>query len=349
VDRSSFPPTPRSFERGSHEIISAVSSARHLGCFSTSFARDDEHTIPEWRLRLAVALLLGIASAAYCTWSISKARVPSDFEFWWRAARALLEGGDPYQRLENTSSWPLPDRLFYPLPALLLTVPVAWMPLPLAAGAMLGSASGVLAWALSRDGFGRLWLFATPSFVMALKVGQWSPVLTLAALVPAFGCLAAIKPTLGLGALFYRLDWRAFAGAALLAIASIAILPAWPREWLANLHHVTSHPPPIATPLGVVLILAVFRWRTPEGRFLLAMACVPQLLFFADQLPVYLVARTRTQMATLALCGTVAWLAWFVQLKTGDLYVTMAAPYVTIGVYAPALLLVLLGGRQRQR
>ena len=36
-------------------------------------------------------------------------------------------------------------------------------------------------------------------------------------------------------------------------------------------------------------------------------------LFFADQLPVYLVARTRTQMAALALCGAIAWLAWFVR------------------------------------
>jgi hypothetical protein len=79
------------------------------------------------------------------------------------------------------------------------------------------------------------------------------------------------------------------------------------------------------------------------------MACVPQLLFFADQLPVYLVARTRTQMAALALCSAVAWLAWFVQLRNGDLYVMRAAPYVMLGVYAPALLLVLLGGSGRHR
>jgi hypothetical protein len=114
------------------------------------------------------------------------------------------------------------------------------------------------------------------------------------------------------------------------------------------LHNVESHPAPIATPFGIALILAALRWREKEGRLLLAMACVPQLLFFADQLPVYLVARTRAQMAVLALCGTIAWLAWFVQLKTGDLYVPRAAPYVMIGVYAPALLMVLLGGRRHQ-
>ncbi len=138
----------------------------------------------------------------YSGWSIAHTRVPSDFEFWWRASRVLLEGGDPYQRLENTAGWPLPDRLFYPMPALLVTIPVAWMSLPLADGVLLGLASAVLAWVLSREGWGRLWIFATPSFVMALKVGQWSPVLVVAALVPTLGWLAAIKPTLGLGSLF---------------------------------------------------------------------------------------------------------------------------------------------------
>ena len=321
---------------------------RSWGARSSAPVSDDDRAAPDRRARLVIALLIGTAAAAYTGWSLSTAHQPSDFEFWWRAARVLLDGGDPYLRVENTSGWPLPDRLFYPMPALLVTIPVAWMPLPLAAGVLLGVATGVLAWALSRDGLGRLWIFATPSFVMALKVGQWSPVLTIAALVPALGWLAAVKPTLGLGALFYRLDWRAFAGAALFTVATIAILPAWPREWLANLHHVVSHPPPIATPLGAVLILAAFRWRTPAGRLLLAMACVPQLLFFADQLPVYLVARTRTQMAALALCGAIAWLAWFVRLHNGDLYVLRAAPYVMIGVYAPALVLVLRGSGRRQ-
>ena len=348
MGRYPIPPIAGSGGRGSHEISAGAAQRRGSTIDSFVAVDDGNGTTLDWRARIAIAALIGLAAAAYCILSLSRAHVPSDFEFWWRAARVLLSGSDPYTLVENTSAWPLPDRLFYPMPALLVTMPVAWMPLPIAAGMILGLGSGVLAWALSRDGLARLWLFASPSFVMALKVGQWSPILTVAALVPALGWLAAVKPTLGLGALFYRLDWRAFAGAALLGIASIAVLPSWPREWLANLHHVASHPPPIATPLGVVLILAAFRWRTPEGRLLLAMACVPQLLFFADQLPVYLVARTRTQMAALAFCGTLAWLAWFVQLKSGDLYVPMAAPYVMIGIYAPALLLVLRGRRQRQ-
>lgn len=305
--------------------------------------------VPASRARLVVALAIGMSAAAFTWWSLATARVPSDFEFWWRAARILLDGGDPYLRLEQTSGWPLPDRLFYPMPALLVTLPVARLPLPLAGAIILGLGSGALAWALSRGGFGRLWLFATPSFIMALKVGQWSPLLTLGAMMPVLGWLAAVKPTLGFGTLFYRLDWRGFAGAALLLIASTALLPRWPLEWWTNLHHVVSHPPPIATPLGALLVLAAFRWRTPEGRLLLALACVPQLLFFADQLPVYLVARTRAQMATLALCGAIAWLAWFIRLKGGDFYVAMAAPYVLAGVYAPALVLVLLGTGARTR
>ena len=142
--------------------------------------------------------------------SLWRAHEPSDFEFWWRAARVLLSGEDPYLRVENTVGWPLPDLLFYPMPTLLVTLPVAWLPLPLAAGVMLGSGSGVLAWALSREGRDLLWIFATPSFVMALKVGQWSPILTVAALLPALGWLAAtVKPTLGVAALAFQLNRRA--------------------------------------------------------------------------------------------------------------------------------------------
>jgi hypothetical protein len=348
VDGFPFSPAPRSTGRWSHDITTTASSDRRPRHYPTAFAGDDARTIPDWRLRLAIALLLGVVSSAYCGWSISVARVPSDFEFWWRAARVLLDHGDPYLRIENTSGWPLPDRLFYPMPALLVAIPFARMPLPLAAGMMLGVGSGLLAWVLSRDGFWRLWIFATPSFVMALKVGQWSPVLTVAAFVPALGWLAAVKPTLGLSVLSYRLDWRAFVGAALVTVASLAILPAWPLEWITNLHHLLSHPSPIVTPLGMVLILALLRWRTPEGRLLLAMACVPQLLFFADQLPVYLVARSRAQLVWLACCGVIAWSTWFLRLKAGDLYVTAAAPYVMVGVYAPALLVILFGDKRRQ-
>ena len=297
---------------------------------------------PSRRARLGVALAIGLASGAFTAFCLATAPIPSDFEFWWRAARLWTHGVDPYLLAPGAPGWPLPDRFFYPLPAVLVTVPFATLPLAVAGGLMSGAAAALLAWALTAEQFGLLWLFASPSFVMALKVGQWSPLLCAAALLPALGWLAVVKPTIGAAALTYRPTWRAVLGAVAFAAVSVAFLPSWPRDWLANLRSVVAHPAPVLTPLGAPVLLALLRWRRPEARLLVAMACVPQLLFFSDQLPVALVARTRSQAATLAMCAVLAWLGWWARLRTGDLYVQSAAPWVIVGVYFPALVMVLL-------
>lgn len=71
------------------------------------------------------------------------------------------------------------------------------------------------------------------------------------------------------------------------------------------------------------------------------MACAPQLLFFADQLPLGLVARTRGEAVGLAACGVIAFAAWWAFLKEGDPYVLEAQRFVMAGVYLPALVVVL--------
>jgi hypothetical protein len=268
--------------------------------------------------------------------------VESDFEVWWHAARLLARGIDPYQLGPGSRDWPYDGWLFYPLPAVLLTMPVAPLPLPLAGGIMLGIASGLLAWALSADGWWRLWLLAHPAFLMALKVGQWSPLLTAAALVPALSFAACVKPTLGLPVLLYRPRLTSFIAAGAALALGLVVLPRWPLEWLANLRNVDdAHPIPLATALGAPLLSALLRWRSAEGRLLTGMACVPQLLFFADQLPVLLVARSQQEAKFLTFCGLIAWMAWKVGVRETDPYVRLAAPYVLAGVYLPALLVVL--------
>ena len=89
------------------------------------------------------------------------------------------------------------------------------------------------------------------------------------------------------------------------------------------------------------MVLAILRWRRPEGRLLFAMACVPQLLFFADQLPLYLATSNRRDSALVALTALIAFLVWYARLHTGVNYVNEAAPYVLGAVYLPLLILVL--------
>lgn len=299
---------------------------------------------PSRRSRIVVALLIALIAGAAAAGAAARTigtPVPGDFEFWWRATRIWVDGGNPYVGVPNTAAWPLPDPLFYPMPALVLAWPLHALSLPAAAGVFMAVSSGLLAWALTASGWWRLWLLASAPFAMAVKLGQWTPLLTAGAILPVAGIALAAKPTLGAALALYRLDLRMMAIAALFGLATLLLRPTWPMEWLANLQHVATHPPPIATPLGFVLVLALLRWRQPEARLLFALACVPQLLFFADQLAVGLVARTRSELTTLVALQLGAWLGWWAWIGPGDAYVDAAAPFVMLGVYLPALVVVL--------
>jgi hypothetical protein len=264
----------------------------------------------------------------------------ADFEFYYRATRLWAQGVDPYtmRPVGFFEQWPLWDRLFYPLPALILTGPFALFPARMAQTLFVATASGLLAWRLSRDALWPLLLFCTPSFLVAAWLGQWSPWLVLGALVPSAGFLLAAKPTLGLACWLYRPTWRHVATGAGIVVASLVLMPHWPVAWLDNLRAVQQHAPPILTPYGFVLALAVLRWRDPDARFLVAMSCVPQLGYFADQLPLLLIAKSRREIAFLALAGWVAFLPWLLRMIGGGEY---APPYAMLGCYGPALYLVL--------
>jgi hypothetical protein len=95
------------------------------------------------------------------------------------------------------------------------------------------------------------------------------------------------------------------------------------------------------TALGCVTVLAVVCWREREARLLLTMACVPQLLFFADQLPLALVARSTREAVLLSAIGMAAWCGWWWASRGHTTYVAMAAPYVIVGTYWPCLALTL--------
>lgn len=264
-----------------------------------------------------------------------------DFEFLWRGARHWADGRDPYALRPWVRGWPLPDRLFYPFPALLTVWPLHWLSLPAAAAVFVSIPAGIVAWQLTRTSLWPLLALATPSFVLAAILGQWSPWFLVAMQWPLLGFLFTCKPTLGLACLTFRPTRSAVVGCAVLVLLSLALWPRWPLDWLHNLKSVSEHPAPIMTPTGVLLGLAALRWRQREARLLIAMALVPQLLFFADQLPLMLVARNRREALLLALGGWLSAGFWFVHQSAEFGAVLAAAPYVMAGVYLPALWIVL--------
>ncbi|HET6345627.1 MAG TPA: hypothetical protein VFH51_11895, partial [Myxococcota bacterium] len=278
----------------------------------------------------------------------------SDFDQVWVAARALLAGQDPYAVVPiQGTHYPF----LYPLPAALIAVPVAWVPVP-TARVLWAVVSGTLfAWAALRHGRGLPPALLSASFLNAVIQGQWSPLLTAAAALPALSWIYAAKPTIG-AALFAAFpSRRALVGGAALVLLATVVMPSWPLAWWTSVDAGTRmlpYPPIVARPAGALLLLALARWRQPEGRLLAGLACVPQTLGLYETLPLFLLARTRWQGYVLA---CLSYLAAFLQVALAprladmslDRLATERWPVLFACLYLPALLMVIMPPRRGER
>ena len=286
----------------------------------------------------AVAFLWG-ATLSYAF--ISRQGFYPDFLAFWYAARAFLQGLDPYTVTPSAAPYFIGDRYFYPFPSILAVVPFAMLSLPAAGALFFGLSSGLLAFAITRNGHERLPLFLSFPYVMAASLGQWAPLVMAAVLLPGLGCLAVCKPNIGAALAAARPTKSAvYGGLALLAL-SLAFDHDWPRKWLDNLRTMEGHPPPLFTVAGAVLVAALLRWRREDGRLVLAMAAVPQMPMFADQLPLMLVARSRIESIVLALLGHVGGIIWLKTRSPGAHPSANGMLFVIAFAYYPALALVL--------
>lgn len=298
---------------------------------------------PTTRQRLAAAVAIGVAAGLF-SWLMSlRAGAVPDLLYPHTAARLFLDGQNPYVQLgrDLSAAPPYNEPFFYPFTAVLALLPLSRLDIAVACGLFTGIASGLLAWYVTRFGLWRIHLFASGPFVVAAALGQFAPLILLMAFQPGAGFLGALKPNLGL-ALFSRQPTRAaIVGAVLITAVSLVMLPSWPVDWVDSLRRdITErgvHVAPVLAPAGFLLLVAVVAWRRPAGRLLLALALIPQGLFFYDQLPLWLVPRTRNESIVLTGLSQVAILAWFLGLQEGDLVVRTAAPYVMLLIYIPAL------------
>jgi hypothetical protein len=281
--------------------------------------------------------------------------VAGDFTYWWRAARVLLDGHSPYAVIQPTGRYPFQGRFVYPLPAALAALPFAPLAPVHALAAFSAVSGGLLAWAVTRRGYHHLPLFLSPAYLWCAASGQWGALLMAAALTPALGWVATVKPTLGLAMLAYRPSRLALGLCALMAVVSLAVRPGWVLEWLATTAQERGNydVPLTASFAGPLILAALLRWRRPEARLLVLMACVPQSFFFYDQVPLWLVPATFWESALLT------GLAWAARAVYGTSFNAIgAAPpeqfselaaalarlmrsLLVITLYLPAMLLVL--------
>ena len=299
-----------------------------------------------WTRRLTIALGFGAWGAfiTYFALVVAPHHLAKDFSWPWRAARALLAGFDPYRVIQPTGPYPFNVGLFYPLPAVVAAIPFAPLRPEVAGALFFGLSSGLLAFGLTRnrDGFAKLPLFASAPFCMAAVLAQWSPLMVAAATLPALQFLTVTKPNIGAVAWIYRPTVRGAVAAAGFTLLTLMLLPAWPLEWREALRAAPRYKGPILRGItGAILLLGVLKWRRREGRLFLAMAALPQLSLFYDQLPLWLIPNTVWRSAALSALSWVAWWQWYPSRSLTS-SVKAAEPWVFWLVYVPALTLLLL-------
>ena len=250
--------------------------------------------------RLAAAVLTGLVVAAVAGVASHGAAGAGDFGYAWRAAQYLLAGKDPYAEMDPLASYSRGGPFLYPLPAAVVAAPVAAFSPGVAALLFTGVSVAVFAYAMTSKGWwGLLALLSAPAFMTVMSV-NWAFLLAAAALLPGTGWLAATKPNLGLVALAYRRDRRALIGCLVFAAASLVLRPTWPFSWWTHLgKQPVAHIPMLLWPLGIIGLVGLARWRTPEGRALAAYTMVPISIIPTDHLILWLVPRTRSEMVLL--------------------------------------------------
>jgi len=239
---------------------------------------------------------------------------------------------------------PYDEALFYPFTTLFALLPLARIPLATASAFFFGISSGALAYLITRDGLWRVHVFMSAPFVTAALLVQFSPLLMTAAFLPALGFLATLKPNIGVPILAYRPSWKGVIGCTMFVALSLVVFPRWPFGWLESIRHDTrvgAHAVPLLQWGGILLVLAALRWRLRAGRLLLAMSVIPQQLYFYDQLPLWLVPRTRQQSIALTACSQLAFILYYLLRTPGELIVRSAYPYVVALIYLPALAILL--------
>jgi hypothetical protein len=252
---------------------------------------------PTARTRLMFAVGLGLVCAVY-VFAHGRANPDfvSDFDQVWAGARALWLGQDPYHVVGPRGSFLWKWPLYYPLPALLVVAPLGLLPVLAARIIFSGVTASLLGWAATRDGWQRLPIFISVSFMVTVELVQWSSLYTAMFFLPALAWVGVAKPNFGAAVAASSRSSRTlvyllFGSIALVALSEM-IRPGWHESWFTNVRSAPHFRAPVTRPFGFLLLLAALKWRRPEARWLLALSLVPAPQTFYDQLMLAVVCMT---------------------------------------------------------
>ena len=294
--------------------------------------------------RIAIALLIAVAAglAAWIAFQKLPSMMARDFTYPWRGARAVASGADPYVVIRPTGPPPADMHFMYPLTAAVAVLPFATVPATLGGVLFVALSAFALAYLITGKGMGRAWLFLSVPFALAIVLAQWSPLLIAGALATPLAWALTCKPTLGVALFAYRPTWRAAVVASAMVALTLVLRPGWIPEWLAAARTVAAHPAPIMKPWGFIPLLALLRWRMPEARLVAFMSVVPQNLYFYDQLPLWLVARSGASAFVMTALSWIAWALTYRECGNAFFCGPEAERWIVLLLYLPATLLVLV-------
>jgi hypothetical protein len=293
--------------------------------------------------RLPIAV--GIAAGLICWLTFHLAPgTGSDLNQNLVGARALLAGENPYRVAGREEGFFYP--LLYPLPAILVVAPLAPLPMDIARALFAALSAAVFTVAAMRYGRGLPQAILSACFLKAVVQGQLSPLLVAAVSLPLLGGVWPAKPAIAFAVAAGHLSRRALIWAGLMLILSLLLRPTWIGEWIAAVQEYNIAVAPIQQPGGFLLLAALWRWRRPEARVLAALACAPHTIAFYDELPLFLIPRTKWEGYGLAMLSLVAAFVggWLYPRYIGTpLEVNLAArwPIMFACLYVPALVMVL--------
>ena len=156
------------------------------------------------RIAIAFACALAAGGATVVAATRAPANDAADFTFQWRGGQAVMRGESPYAALDSVAPYPYGGGYLYPLPTAVVISPFALLRMHTAwilYGAVM---TGLLAFALTRDGYWRLPMLMSLPMLTAVQLGQYSPLVVAMGLTAGLEWLAFVKPTLGVAMFAWR-------------------------------------------------------------------------------------------------------------------------------------------------
>src|SRR3954452_18367061 len=90
------------------------------------------------RVRLVLCVLAGLLAAHFTYWVATHVAFHRDFGHLWYATRELLHGRDPYAAVGPGRAFDWPWPLYYPVPSLIASIPLAPLPEAIAVSVLAG-------------------------------------------------------------------------------------------------------------------------------------------------------------------------------------------------------------------